>query len=365
MAGSGKRYVVEKEKIAHNICRVRQTVGDAAVYAVIKANGYGTGCENLAGVCAENGIRRFAVTERREAEAAAGFPHEEILMMTQVTDPEEIAALDRLGVTFTVASEASAEALAAYCRSRQTQLRAHVKVDTGMGRRGFRAEDIQAVQALYGRYPELDFVGIYTHFCDAADRKLTEGQYRRFQNMLAALKQAGIDPGLRHCCGSGGTFYHPEMVLDGVRVGSALLGRVVGGSKFGLQRTGICHVPIESAGVLPKGATVGYGAVYRTSRETETAVCAVGCHHGLGVSSRAGRQSGMRNIITLLWLVKNRLPQRDVPHARINGVDCPVLGCISAEAVTLDVTGAACKPGDTALFDINPLMLNDVQIEYI
>lgn len=364
MAQSGKRYIVEKEKIAHNIRCIRQAVGEGVVYAVIKSNGYGVGCRELAGICAENGIRRFTVTGRREAEAAAALPHQEILMMTQVRDAEEIAALERLGVTFTVASADCAGILAAYCRSRQTRLRVHVKVDTGMGRRGFRWEDGQAIRTLYGKYPELDFVGIYTHFSDGGNQKLTREQYSRFARVLTLLEEEGIRPGLRHCCGSAATFRHPEYHLDGVRVGSALLGRIVGGGAFGLQRTGMCHVPVESVEILPKGATVGYGAVYRAPRQMQVAICAIGCHHGLGTGGRAGVQSPGKSVVAMLRLLKHGLLRQNLPYAMIHGVKCPVLGCIGTETVTLDVTGVSCQAGDVALFDINPLMLNDVDVAF-
>ena len=56
------RYVVEKSAVAENIARIRRQAGSAAVYAVVKADGYGLGCARLASLCAENGITRFAVT---------------------------------------------------------------------------------------------------------------------------------------------------------------------------------------------------------------------------------------------------------------------------------------------------------------
>ena len=55
----------------------------------------------------------------------------------------------------------------------------------------------------------------------------------------------------------------------------------------------------------------------------------------------------------------------DVPTVTISGKTCKVLGCICSEAVMIDVTGVACEAGDEVLFDINPLMLNDMEVEYI
>jgi alanine racemase len=361
-----KRYIVEKEKISHNIAVIQKQSGDAMVYAVVKCDGYGTGCRNLVRVCAEAGLRRYAVTEVREAKIVAEETiAEELLMLNSICQPEDIVTLAEIGTTFTVASLADAQLLSQYCQDAQHSVCAHVKIDTGMGRRGFRPEDIQQVLELYFRFPEIKFTGIYTHFGHALDPKATKQQYEKFRTVLAALEKAGIDPGVRHCCNSVSIFHHGEMALDAVRAGSCLLGRILGGSKFGLQRTGMCQAPIECVRTLPKGSTIGYGGIYRTTKETKVALCSVGGHNGFGLSLKPGLQSTGTGLLDLLAIIRNRLTGRDVPTVKISGKSCRVLGCICSEAVMIDVTGVDCRAGDVAEFDINPLMLNDMEVEYI
>jgi alanine racemase len=361
-----KRYIVEKEKISHNIAVIQKQSGDAMVYAVVKCDGYGTGCRNLVRVCAEAGLRRYAVTEVREAKIVAEETiAEELLMLNSICQPEDIVTLAEIGTTFTVASLADAQLLSQYCQDAQHSVCAHVKIDTGMGRRGFRPEDIQQVLELYFRFPEIKFTGIYTHFGHAFDPKATKEQYDRFATVLSAIEKAGIQPGVRHCCNSVATFHYPNMALDAVRAGSCLLGRILGGSKFGLQRTGMCHAPIEVVRTLPKGATIGYGGIFRTKKDTQVALCSVGGHNGFGLSLKPGTQSTVTGLLDLLAIIRNRLTGRDVPTVLIGGKQCKVLGCICSEAVMIDVTGVACQAGDTAQFDINPLMLNDMEVEYV
>lgn len=366
MENTTKRYIVETNKVAHNIAVIREKAGKAMIYAVVKCDGYGTGCHNLARVCAENGLRRFAVTEVREARAVvAQTQPEELLMLTSVTSMEDVQALDACGATFTVASQADAQLLQQYCEETGKQVCAHLKIDTGMGRRGFLPEQAEEVVCLYARFPQIRFTGIYTHFGHAFDPKATKQQYEKFQTVLAALEKAGIDPGVRHCCNSVSIFHHGEMALDAVRAGSCLLGRILGGSKFGLQRTGMCQAPIECVRTLPKGSTIGYGGIYRTTKETKVALCSVGGHNGFGLSLKPGLQSTGTGLLDLLAIVRNRLTKRDVPTVTIGGKACRVLGCICSEAVMIDVTHVSCQPGDVALFDINPLMLNDMEVEYV
>lgn len=366
MTNTAKRYIVETQKITDNISVIREKAGEAMVYAVVKCDGYGTGCRNLTRVCAENGLRRFAVTEVREAQSVvAETVPEELLMLTSVTSLEDVHALAQCGAAFTVASFADAQLLSDYCAQQGKPLCAHIKIDTGMGRRGFLPEQTEQVISLYYRFPEIHFTGIYTHFGHAFDPKATREQYGRFCAVLAALEKEGINPGVRHCCNSVSTFHHPEMALDAVRVGSALLGRILGGSKFGLQRTGMCHASIECVRELPKGATIGYGGIYRTKKPTRVALCSVGGHNGFGLSLKPGLQSTDTGLLDLLAIIRNRLTKRDVPTVQIGGKRCNVLGCICSEAVMIDVTGVPCEAGDTALFDINPLMLCDMEVEYV
>ena len=366
MENTAKKYIVETAKIAHNISVIRQRAGEAMVYAVVKCDGYGTGCANLTRVCAENGLRRFAVTEVREAQCVVQeTAPEELLMLTSVTSMADVDALAQCDATFTVASLADAQLLSAYCAEQNRPLCAHIKIDTGMGRRGFLPEQTEQIIALYYRFPEIHFTGIYTHFGHAFDPKATKEQYDKFLSVLSALDAEGINPGVRHCCNSVSTFHHPEMALDAVRAGSSLLGRILGGGKYDLQRTGMCQASIECVRTLPKGATVGYGGIYCTKKETKVALCSVGGHNGFGLALKPGLQSTGTGLLDLLAIIRNRLTGRDVPTVTIGGKACRVLGCICSEAVMIDVTGVPCEAGDMALFDINPLMRNDMQVEYV
>lgn len=353
-------YLVETEKIAHNIRLLRKRAGERVIYAVVKADGYGLGCREMTAILSKNGLRRFAVTTLADAEAvlAAGEEVEELLLLSSPL-PTQIPRLAALDVTFTVASVQDAEKLAGY------DVRAHIKVDTGFGRRGFDARQTALIAGLYQTYPGITFSGIYTHFADGGDTKATRGQFAKFQGVLQELQKAGIEPGIRHCCSSESLFSGVDMLLDGVRVGSALLGRVVNCEKFGLQRTGICQVPIEAVRTLPKGATVGYGSVFRARRDMQVAICPIGIHHGFGLAVRCGVQKPQASFFDLLRRLRSYITGRAFPYARIQGKRCNVLGCICSEMVVLDVSNVRCSAGDVAFFDVNPMLLHDVKIEFV
>lgn len=361
------RYVVEKSAVAENIARIRRQAGSAAVYAVVKADGYGLGCARLASLCAENGITRFAVTADEEAQTIvrAGISWEEILMLTPVEDARRIETLCRMGVTFTVSCSDDARALSRLWYLTGQRPRAHIKIDTGMGRRGFSPQRPEAIRALYTRFPEIVFTGIYSHLCCGCDTRQAKRQYARFSKVLAAITEAGIDPGIRHLSASAGLFHHPELNLDAVRVGSALLGRIPEAARFGLRPTGRCYVPVEQVRELPRGATVGYGAGYKTHRPVLAATCPIGARNGFGLVRRAGRLSLRKRVRSLLRTLMTRLTGRGTLYATVHGTACPVLGTVGTETVVLDVSRAACKRGDEAVFDVNPLLLSHARVEFL
>lgn len=353
------QYVVETEKIAQNIRLLFARVDGGRLYAVLKANGYGLGCREMAALCSANGIRHFAVTDLKSAQAvrSANVVVEELLMLSSAA-LDEIPQLVQLGVTFLVASQQDAENLADYAVS------AHVKVDTGMGRRGFYYTDVAAIRALYTDFPNIRFTGICTHFADGSNEKRTKLQFSRFSHVLDHLQRAGIQVGVRHCCSSTSVFLHEQMLLDGVRIGSALLGRIPDGARFGLQHTGMCYAPIESVRALPKGATISYGSCFRTPRPMRIAVCPVGTHYGFGLSNQNGVQDLRSEILECLRRLRNRLTGRSIPYALVDGKPCKVLGCICTEMTLLDVTDVPCHAGQLVQFPINPMLLNDVPVVF-
>ena len=354
--------------IEENLKNMQALVGrESRFLAVIKTDGYGHGAVPVAEFLeGKEALYGYAVATIEEALELRGHHIKKPILVLGYTFPEQYSLLTEHNIIPTVFREDSLQALSEAAVKAGRTIPVHIKVDTGMGRIGFPAEVRMAEQVAEAvKLPHIKATGIYTHFAHAFDPKATKQQYEAFCSVLAALEKEGIDPGVRHCCNSVATFRYPEMALDAVRAGSCLLGRILGGSKYGLQRTGMCHAGIECVRTLPKGSTIGYGSIYRTKKETKVALCSVGGHHGFGLSLKPGLQSTGTGLLDLLAIVRNRLTKRDVPTVTVGGKQCRVLGCICSEAVMIDVTNVSCQPGDVAQFDINPLMLNDMEVEYV
>ena len=72
------RLVIETEKIIHNVRLIQEKAGGGQLIAVLKADAYGLGLLPMAGLLRDQGVRRFGVTEPREAARLreAGFVDE-------------------------------------------------------------------------------------------------------------------------------------------------------------------------------------------------------------------------------------------------------------------------------------------------
>ena len=357
-------YVISRELLEQNILQLKKQAKGVPIWAVIKGDGYGLGTLPLAELLADNGIERFCVTEVHEAELLRenGFRDAQILMLRSVSDRETLHRLLDLGVILTVGSWETAQMIDALARERADIAEVHIKIDTGMGRYGFLPSETERVIALYREMKHLAVGGIYTHFnCAFADDRLTKQEFAEFQNVIAQLRAAGLETGIVHCCNSSAFLKFPEMHCDGVRLGSAILGRMPFRTK--LRPVGYLESEVEELHIVPKGHSTGYGAVWTAKRETRLAIVPVGWYHGFHVSCRPDMTRARDCLRSALSALKGIL-RRQCIYVEINGKRCPVVGAIGMLHCAVDVTEINCKTGDRVIVQMNPLHQKGVKVAY-
>ncbi|MFR8915961.1 MAG: alanine racemase [Oscillospiraceae bacterium] len=346
-------FVVDSAALSRNIEKLRRFTA-AQIIAVVKGNGYGLGMVPYARFLTAQGVALLAVSTAAEAAALrdAGIT-EELLMLSSTALPEEIAALLARDVILTVGSADAARAVSDAAAARGVTARVHVKLDTGMGRYGFLPQETAEAAALLQALPALRVEGVFTHLSDAANAKCTALQYRRFTEGVRILQEAGIDTGLRHVCASTAFLRYPEMHLDAVRLGSALLGRLSVPDTLGLERIGWLEAQVTELKTLPAGWPVGYTGAYCTRRETRLALLPVGYTSGVGVTEETNALR-LRDRLRRVLHAGRRLLRADGLTVLVNGCRCPVRGVVGATAIEADVTGVPCAVGDTARIEVRP-----------
>ena len=280
---------VDLSAIANNTRRLKSLIGpNVRLLASLKADAYGHGALKVARTVLHNGASMVGVATASEATPLreAGI-HAPLLVFGYVPLWQMREAV-RLNLTVTLYSLEAAQALsrAALALGRTTSV--HVKVDTGMGRLGIRAEDVHAVidlvQAIRA-LPNLYLEGIFTHFAtaDSSDQSQAWLQLARFQAILQALDECGLRPPLVHAANSAAVLSLPGAHYDMVRPGIALFGlepspdvRLPEGFRPALSfKTQVAQVKL-----VPEGECISYGCTYTTERPTLIATLPVGYADG-------------------------------------------------------------------------------------
>lgn len=252
------------------------------VIAVVKCNGYGLSIELAVKAWYDNGVRFFGVSEPQEAlEVRETGVDADVLLMAPVSDENMIKKLIENDVILTVTDEQSVLAATAHAKK---PVRVHIKINTGMGRFGYRWTDTKSVQELYSM-KSLQCEGIFSHFAASFEkgRKRTDMQLSRFRSLLDALEADGVDTGIRHIANSCAALRFPDTRLDAVRVGSALTGKTVCDVGLKLKKVGCMMAQVVDMQTLEKGDTSGYAMLYKAKRKQNTAIIALGSQHGFGL----------------------------------------------------------------------------------
>ena len=358
-----KTYIVEKDAILYNLDLLKQKAGGTPIWAVLKGNGYGLGVRPMAELCLSAEIRRFAVTELSEAMTIRELCADaQILLLRPTTDPEEMQRLLDLDAIATVGSTEDAAALNALAEQRGMVAEVHVKIDTGMGRYGFLPEETEKILSIYRYHDHLAVSGIYTHFHSSFGKeKITMAQADAFRQVIHTIEDAGIESGTPHCCNSNAFLRWPELKEGGVRIGSALLGRVTARSR--LRRVGHCEATVDELRWLPKGHSTGYGAGWKAKKPTRIAVVSVGWYHGF-TAEHGNDLFRFRDCLRqMLGAVKRMIFKKKI-YVSVNGKKCPVLGHVGMLHTVCDVTKVNCRLGDKVTLEINPTVIRGMEIQY-
>ena len=328
------------------------------VIAVVKCNGYGMTTEYAARAWYDCGVRFFAVAEPNEAEELRelGYDDVEILLMSPVADVETLNSMLDCNVILTVTS---AEKARFYVEnSNGKKIRSHVKVDTGMGRFGVRYDEFESLKAIYD-VDGIDYCGIFSHFALSFEPTYnkTKIQFEKFQKALKYLADNNINVGTRHIANSCAAIRFPETRLDAVRLGSALIGRLMRPTDLPLKRVGEFKARVIDIRTLKTGDTTGYAMIAKAKKDTRCAVVAAGFRHGFGMELTDDRM----RFADLLRNIRRCLRKFKKPEIMYwNGKPLKVVGRIGNQSALVDISNYDVKSGDILTANVNVLMIDDI-----
>ena len=300
--------------------------GAPLVIAVVKANGYGHGAVPVARALESAGAGMLACADIEEAVTLRHGGIRAPILVFGALGVSDLDGVFDYGLTPTVSSPFAARALSDAAARRRATVACHLKIDTGMNRLGFRFDNLRhTMPEVLGR-PGLEIVAVYTHFATADDpaHPLFERQRARFDESLRGLAALGVRPALRHAANSAALLRDRKTWYDGVRPGLLLYGLIPPGVEASLPVVPAMTMRSRVVAVkgMRPGETTGYGAQAPVGRPTTIAVVPAGYGDGLDV-----RMAGRGSVL-------------------VGGRRAPVVGAVSMDSITIDVTGLDVSPGD-------------------
>ncbi len=313
---------VSKAAVENNYKEFRKIIKkECKLMAITKSNAYGHGLVDYSLLLNKLGVDWIGVDSIIEAKKLrdAGIAKPILVLGFTLPSYYKEAALRDISLTIS-----NFEALKTIKNlNLDCRLNVHIKIDTGMHRQGFSLDELPEVVSIAQKSKDINIEGIYTHFAAAKNPAFptdTKNQIEQFEHAVKIFEEAGFTP-IKHAAATSGTIVFPESHFDMVRIGIGLMGvwpsletKAAFESAVDLKRILSWKTIVSEIKDVKKGERVGYGLTELLRRDTKMAILPIGYWHGYKWSL-----SSIGNVL-------------------IRGQRCRVLGRVSMDMVTVDVT---------------------------
>jgi len=305
---AGARLTVDLGAIRANY-RHLASMSRASCAAVMKADAYGLGMEQVAPALALEGCTMFFTAHLQEAIALRQLvPEHCTIYVLHGPPPGTARDFFQYDLTPVLNDPGQLREWRFLAHKLGRELPAAIQFDTGMSRMGFAPADLGALNELGGVRPAL----VMSHLAcaDEPEHPMNAAQRRRFDTLRALLP--GVPASLAN---SSGVFLGAEYHYDLLRPGAALYGiNPQPGRPNPLQQAVSLHARIVQVRSVCEGDVIGYGGHHVCVGERRIATVAVGYADGWQ-RSLSGRG-----------------------QAAIDGVIVPIVGRVSMDSMGIDVT---------------------------
>ncbi len=319
---------IDLDAIKNNIKNIRSYVSPSAkILGVVKADAYGHGCFEAARTLLENGADSLAVACIDEAVQLRQYGMTCPILILGHSDVKDVENIVEYEITSACYEYSLAKALSDAAKKCGKTAKIHIKVDTGMGRIGYRYASDESVNGetvgeilRISLLPNVEVEGIFTHFsvADENDDEYTFMQFKRFCNLCREIEERGLHIKIRHCCNSAALIRFPQMHLDMVRPGIILYGHspseFVDCAKLSLVPAMNFKAKITNLKIIEEGSGVSYGRKFVADKSSRIATIPVGYADGYSRTL-----SGKAQVIT-------------------DGKLCDIVGNICMDQCMIDVT---------------------------
>jgi alanine racemase len=308
------KIFIYKSNIIHNLRTFQNQYKDLRFAPVLKSNAYGHGISEVSSILDKEGLPFFVVDSLFEAKILSNLSIKTPILVIGYTSAQNIQMKKYRNVAFTITS---LEHLRLLDKELGHTADFHLKIDTGMHRQGIMKDEIESALNILRRNKYIKLVGLCTHFADAdnIDSTFTESQISLW-NEVAAMFRATL-PSIKyfHCANSAGVYYANKVFGNVARIGVSLYGvNVSPHEKLDLKPALEMVSVISGIRHINAGEYVGYNITFKSEKPMKIATVPVGYFEG----------------------VDRRLS--NVGAFLVKGVPCPIVGRISMNITTIDVS---------------------------
>lgn len=308
---------VDVAALRHNLAALKELVPRGMdVVAVVKANAYGHGLEEVVGAL-DGQVEAFQLDDLDELRRLRGLTQTRAIVLGHVP-PDGIAEAAALGGELALFDPWQVPAFARH------GVVAHLEIDALLGRLGRTPDDLDEMVALLRGHPGLRLAGVYGHFGnieDTTDQTHAYAQIEAFEAGLARVRELAPEAALHMSATSGLLTIEPVRRGYGlVRLGVGLYGLYPSAplsrthAFLGLRPAMRWITHLAQVKDLPKGHPVGYGLAFVTTRAMRVGIVPQGYSDGV--------DRGLSNVGEVL----------------VRGARCPILGRVAMNMFTVDVS---------------------------
>ena len=323
---------LSEKSIENNISFLRSKLGDTVkISAVVKANAYGHGIEQIVPVFEKYGIDHYSVFYYSEAIRVYNCLHKSssIMVMGWLSEKDIKDAIEK-EIEFFVFNIERLQLAVKYAKELGVKAKIHLETETGMNRSGLNMNELNtAIAVIKENTDHIELTGFCTHLAGAesvSNHFRIQNQLQKYQEMATELDANNLKPKYKHVANSAASFVYPDTRMDLVRVGIMLYGFWSSTEVFiqyinhqedridPLKRILGWKSQIMAVKEIKSGEFVGYGISYLAQSNIKTALIPVGYSFGYSRSlSNKGR-------------------------VLIHGHQCSVIGVVNMNMMIIDVT---------------------------
>lgn len=332
---------LNENSVRNNVSFLQKKMGKKVkISAVVKANAYGHGIEQIVPLFENAGIDHFSVFDYYEAlRVKKSLKGDATIMIMGWIDEKNIQDAVKSGFEFFVFDMERLKIALLASRKLKKQARVHLEAETGMNRSGLHYDEMKKAVAIIKENPEnLTVAGFCTHLAGAesiSNHLRIKHQIARYKRILKMITENGVEPEYKHMANSAASFVYPKTRLDLVRIGIMMYGFWPSTETFiyylgnkanrtdPLNRVLGWESRIMSVKEIRTGEYIGYGVSFLAQHDMKTALVPVGYASGYSRSlSNKGR-------------------------VLIRGQRCDVIGMVNMNMIIVDITLIPeASPGD-------------------